>query len=241
MVELSVVIPVRNEEDNVLGLLGEIEAALSGTLDFETIFVDDGSDDTTLERLKSVKPGHDRLRIIAHDRGCGQSSAIRSGVLAARGRLIATIDGDGQNDPADIPNLVATFRALPASDRVGMVSGHRQNRRVAPAKKMASRLANAIRSRVLGDRTADTGCALKIFRREDYLRLPYFDNMHRYLTALMMREGWNVRFVPVNDRPRLHGASKYGIWGRAVVSLRDLMGVMWLQRRCTLPGNAREY
>jgi len=240
--ELSVVVPVMNEEENVGPLVDEIVAAMEtlGGRRFEMVFVDDRSTDGTREALLEAKKRHQMLRIIAHDRNCGQSSAIRSGVLCARGRTIITLDGDGQNVPADIPKVLNHFERAERSANLGMVSGERMGRKDTAVKKVSSRLANSIRQSLLGDGARDTGCGLKAFDREAYLRLPYFDHMHRYLIALMRREGYLVEFVPVGHRPRMHGKSKYGVLDRALVSIRDIMGVIWLQARCRLPKDRAE-
>ncbi|MGR9099054.1 MAG: glycosyltransferase family 2 protein [Gammaproteobacteria bacterium] len=232
--QLSVVIPVFNEAENIEPLVKEIRAALDGLLEYEVIYVDDGSLDTTgkvLDRLRSEFSG---LRVIRHRASCGQSTAIRTGVRAARAEWIATLDGDGQNDPADIPKLIEARDA----DRTGhldLVAGHRRKRRDSWLKKVSSKIANAVRSRLLRDRTPDTGCGLKLFRRGAFLELPYFDHMHRFLAALIIRNGGEVESVEVNHRPRTRGVSKYGLHNRLWVGIVDLFGVMWLQRRAKLP------
>jgi dolichol-phosphate mannosyltransferase len=227
-VDVSVVVPVMNEADNVAPLVLEIVAATRGER-AEIIFVDDGSKDATLERLRTLKRELPNLRVISHQGNFGQSRGIRTGVRAAKGAIIVTLDGDGQNDPADIPALLAKLRAAPPE--VAMVSGVRQKRKDTLSKRVASRLANRLRARMLGDSATDVGCGLKAFRREAYLALPYFDHMHRYLIALMQREGWRVEFQPVSHRPRQHGQSKYTNLQRALVGLADLRGVMWLKKR----------
>ncbi len=178
----------------------------------------------------SLKPSLPLLRVIQHSRNMGQSRAVRTGVRASRGEIVVVLDGDGQNDPADIPRLVGAFRQGDTA-RVGLVQGQRAQRRDSAKKRLASRLANRIRRSLLNDGASDVGCGLKAFRREAFLALPYFDHMHRYMVALMLREGYEVRFVEVNHRPRLHGTSKYGVWDRLVVGIYDLVGVRWLQRR----------
>ena len=230
---LSVVIPMRNEGPNVLPLLAEIEAALSGTR-YEVVCVDDGSSDDTAARLAEAM---DRFPLVAlrHGRSCGQSAGVVSGVQAARAPWIATLDGDGQNDPADIPKLWARARAEAASGAVVLVAGHRVTRRDSGVKRVTSRIANAIRARLLGDATPDTGCGLKVFPRALFLDLPRFDHMHRYLPALVLRHGGRVVSEPVNHRPRTRGASNYGTLDRLAVSISDMMGVMWLQRRWKRP------
>jgi dolichol-phosphate mannosyltransferase len=227
--ELSVVVPAFNEEGNVLRLLDEIVAALRGTVAFEVIFVDDHSRDGTRAALHGALARVPELRVLGHERQSGQSTAIRSGVKAARGEWIATLDGDGQNDPADLPKLLAARDAGPAD--VKLYAGWRVNRQDSGSKKWASRWANGIRSRLLRDATPDTGCGTKLFERAAFLDLPYFDHMHRYLPALMQRAGWKTVSVPVNHRPRGTGQSKYTNFGRALVGVRDLMGVAWLIKR----------
>jgi glycosyltransferase involved in cell wall biosynthesis len=226
-VAISVVVPVKDEAGNVGPLAREIAAALAGEA-HEIIFIDDGSSDGTGAALAALKTEIPQLRVLRHSRNLGQSRGIRSGVLAARGDIIITLDGDGQNDPADIPKLLA---ALHAEARVGMVSGVRTKRKDTASRRIASKLGNRFRSFMLGDGASDTGCGLKAFRRHAFLELPYFDHIHRFLIALVLREGWEVRFVPVNHRPRLTGTSKYTNFGRLLVSGQDLLGVRWLQRR----------
>jgi len=224
--QLSVVVPVFNEQDNVGPLLREILAALRGRIDFEAIFVDDDSKDGTLAALQALKAESPELRVLHHVKQSGQSTAIRTGVKHARGAWIATLDGDGQNDPADIPKLLA---ARETADRgIRLFAGWRVNRRDSGSKRWASKWANAIRARMLRDETPDTGCGIKLFEREAFLDLPYFDHMHRYLPALMQRAGWKTVSVPVNHRPRSTGVSKYNNLNRALVGLRDLRGVSWL-------------
>jgi glycosyltransferase involved in cell wall biosynthesis len=226
-VAISVVVPVKDEAGNVGPLAREIAAALAGET-HEIIFIDDGSADGTDKALAALKTEIPQLRVLRHSRNLGQSRGIRSGVLAARGDIIITLDGDGQNDPADIPKLLAALRA---ETPVGMVSGVRTRRKDTASRRIASKLGNGFRSFMLGDGASDTGCGLKAFRRQAFLELPYFDHIHRFLIALVLREGWQVRFVPVNHRPRLTGTSKYTNFGRLLVSGQDLLGVRWLQRR----------
>jgi dolichol-phosphate mannosyltransferase len=230
---LSVVIPMRNEAPNVVPLLEEIAAALDGTR-FEVVCVDDGSSDETARRLAEATL---RFPLVAlrHAASCGQSAAVISGVRAARGAWIATLDGDGQNDPADIPRLWARARAEAAGGVPTLVAGHRVSRKDSGVKRVTSRIANAIRARLLGDATPDTGCGLKVFPRALFLDLPRFDHMHRYLPALVLRQGGRVVSEPVNHRPRLRGASNYGTLDRLIVSLSDMLGVIWLQRRWKRP------
>ena len=226
--ELSVVVPVKNEAENILPLLGEIHSALQGKVEFEVVYVDDGSDDATSTVLTQAQAIHPRLKVVRHRASCGQSQAVATGVKYASGTLIGTLDGDGQNDPANIPDLLAVLDADPA---VGLVSGVRVKRKDTASRRLASRLGNRFRNAMLKDGASDTGCGLKAFRRDAFLDLPYFDHIHRFLIALVLREGWQVRFVPVNHRPRLTGASKYTNFGRLLVSVQDLLGVRWLQRR----------
>jgi dolichol-phosphate mannosyltransferase len=230
--QLSVVIPAFNEEGNITALLAECVAALRGVVDFEVIFVDDRSRDGTLAALQAAKAHTPELRVIAHETQSGQSTAIRNGVKAARGAWVATLDGDGQNDPADLPKLLAARDA--GAPGVKLYAGWRVNRQDTGSKKWASKWANGIRSRLLRDATPDTGCGTKLFERAAFLDLPYFDHMHRYLPALMQRAGWQTVSVPVNHRPRGAGASKYTNLGRALVGVRDLMGVAWLIKRSKL-------
>ncbi|HKY18349.1 MAG TPA: glycosyltransferase family 2 protein [Rhizomicrobium sp.] len=224
---ISVVVPVKDEAGNVGPLAREIAAALAGEA-HEILFVDDGSRDGTMDALTALKSELPQLRVLRHSRNLGQSRSIRTGVQAARGEIVVTLDGDGQNDPADIPKLLSALRT--ESD-VAMVSGVRVKRQDTASRRLASRLGNCFRSALLGDGATDTGCGLKAFRRQMFLDLPYFDHLHRFLIALVLREGGQVRFVPVNHRPRLTGASKYTNVGRLLVSGQDLLGVRWLQRR----------
>lgn len=226
---LSVVVPVFNERDNVAPLVHEITAALRGRIGFEIVYVDDHSRDDTLQVLQALKAEVPELRVVHHVTQSGQSTAIRTGVKAARGAWIATLDGDGQNDPADIPRLLDE-RAKAATD-IRLFAGWRVNRRDSGSKRWASRYANAIRAGMLRDATPDTGCGIKLFERAAFLDLPYFDHMHRYLPALMQRAGWKTVSVPVNHRPRSSGVSKYNNLQRALVGIRDLMGVAWLIKR----------
>ena len=226
---LSVVVPVFNEEDNVAPLVAEIVAALRDRLAFEIVYVDDDSKDGTLARLQALKAEVPELRVIHHQRQSGQSTAIRNGVKAARGTWIATLDGDGQNDPADIPKLLAEReRADPA---IKLFAGWRVERKDSGSKRWASKAANAIRSRMLRDATPDTGCGIKLFEREAFLELPYFNHMHRYLPALVQRAGYRAVSVPVGHRHRGSGVSKYNNFGRALAGISDLRGVAWRIRR----------
>ena len=228
---LSVDVPVFNDRDNVTPLISEIVAALRGHAllkggAFEIVYVDDHSRDDTLAVLQGLKATVPELRVLHHVSQSGQSTAVRTGVKAARGAWIATLDGDGQNDPADIPKLLAKREESPAD--VKLFAGWRVDRKDTGSKRWASKFANAIRSRMLRDATPDTGCGIKLFEREAFLDLPYFDHMHRYLPALMQRAGWKTISVPVNHRHRASGVSKYNNLNRALVGLRDLRGVAWL-------------
>lgn len=227
--QLSVVVPVYNEEDNVAPLVGEIVAALRGRIRFEIVYVDDLSKDATLARLAELKATTPELRVVRHLSNSGQSTAIRNGIKAARAPWIATLDGDGQNDPADIPKLLDQREA--ASRDTKLFAGWRVNRQDSGSKRWASKWANAIRSRMLRDATPDTGCGIKLIERDAFLDLPYFDHMHRYLPALMQRAGWKTVSVPVNHRHRSSGVSKYNNLNRALVGIRDLRGVAWLITR----------
>ena len=231
--DLSVVIPVHNESENVLPLAGEVAAALDGRFDYEVIFVDDGSGDATPDRLREAMARHPRLRVVRHHRQSGQSTALWTGVRQARAPIVATLDGDGQNDPADIPALVAVLED-PAQDVLALVAGHRVTRKDSAVQRISSRVANAVRSGLLRDDTPDTGCGLKVFRRDVFLALPYFDHMHRFLPALVLRHGGQVKSVPVRHRPRERGRSHYGVHNRLWVGLVDLAGVIWLRRRTRL-------
>jgi len=235
--EISVVVPVYDEEGAAPGLAREIAAAFAGR-SFEVVFVDDASRDGTRAVLKALAGEIPQLRVLAHRRNSGQSRSIRSGVLAARGAVIVTLDGDGQNDPADGPALVDALLAGPPE--LALVGGERVKRQDSQAKKLASRIGNGVRKRLLNDTANDTGCGLKAFRREAFLRLPYFDHIHRYLPALMLREGYRVEFRPVNHRHRQTGRSKYTNLGRLWASASDLFGVIWLQSRARNPGDVDE-
>jgi dolichol-phosphate mannosyltransferase len=224
---VSVVIPVKNEAGNIAPLVAEIERALAGRT-FEIIYVNDGSTDDTETELASLKVARPWLRQVKHAESCGQSSAVRSGVAHARAPLVATLDGDGQNDPAFIPKMLAVLEANP---RVGLVAGQRVGRKDTGFKKFQSRIANGVRGAVLRDGTRDTGCGLKAFRRDLFLSLPYFDGLHRFLPALVRREGYEIGYVDVVDRQRGFGVSNYGMWDRLWVGILDLLGVWWLVRR----------
>lgn len=226
---LSVVVPVHDEEANVAALVGEIAEVLSPRLSFEMVFVDDASRDATLAKLRELKQRHPQLRVLRHLTQCGQSTAVHTGIRAARAPWVATLDGDGQNDPADIPALLAARDQAPRAVR--LFQGWRVQRKDSAVKRVSSTIANAVRSRLLGDATPDTGCGIKLIERAVFLDLPYFDHMHRFLPALVRRAGHAVQSVPVSHRPRQGGRSKYGVWNRLWVGIVDIAGVAWLGRR----------
>jgi dolichol-phosphate mannosyltransferase len=236
--DISVVVPVHDEEGAAGPLAREIAQAFAGRA-YEMIFVDDASKDGTLAELRALQAELPALRVLSHGANAGQSRAVRSGVMAARGAIVVTLDGDGQNPPADAPRLVDLLAASPAG--VALVGGVRARRQDTEAKRWASRWANRIRKRLLADDAADTGCGLKAFRRDVFLRLPYFDHIHRYLPALMIREGFENRYLDVDHRHRETGRSKYTNWGRLMSSLSDLLGVMWLKSRARRPGAISEF
>lgn len=229
--ELSVIVPVKNEQENILPLLTEIHAALDGKSDFEVIYIDDGSTDHTPSILREAMCEFPRLRVLTHAQSCGQSAAVISGVRAALGEWIATLDGDGQNDPADIPNLLAVARDPAQPKNLQLIAGWRKQRKDTWLKRLSSRIANGVRSRMLGDATPDTGCGLKLIPRAVYLQLPFFNHMHRFLPALVRRNGGATISVEVHHRPRTRGVSNYGLHNRLWVGIVDIFGVMWLQRR----------
>jgi dolichol-phosphate mannosyltransferase len=226
---VSIVVPVRNEADNVGPLIAEIATALDGRWAYEIIYVNDGSTDTTAQVLRSEMKQRANLRQLQHAQSCGQSAAVRSGVHAARGKIVATLDGDGQNDPAFLPALIAAIEN--GGGRVGLVAGQRVGRKDTSFKKLQSRIANGVRGSILRDGTRDTGCGLKAFQRDAFLMLPYFDGLHRFLPALFRREGFEIAYVDVKDRPRLSGVSNYGFFDRLWIGIMDLAGVWWLIRR----------
>ena len=232
----SIIIPVYNEAGNIGPLVEEISAAV-GSEFFELIYVDDCSNDATCQQILELKQRHPWLRLIRHHARCGQSTALCTGVKAARAPIIATLDGDGQNDPTDIPRLLAT---LANTAGIVCVCGYRRQRRDSGLKKLSSKLANGIRARLLKDDTPDTGCGLKVFYRQAFLALPYFDHMHRFLPALFRRAGGKTVSVEVNHRPRHAGRSKYGLHNRLWVGIIDLLGVLWLQRRAKLTETTEE-
>lgn len=238
---LSVVVPVRNEAENILPLIEEIHGALEGRWEFEVVYLDDGSTDATPVKLREAKARFPRLRVLRHKVSCGQSAAIWTAANVAKGDWIVTLDGDGQNDPADIPALVeialaADGRSVGADGaRVDLVTGIRRKRRDNWLRRISSRIANNLREAVLKDGVRDTGCGLKVMRREAFLRLPYFDHMHRYYPALIIRAGGAIRCVDVNHRPRLRGVSNYGLFDRLWVGVTDMFGVVWLIKRAKRP------
>ena len=228
-VDVSIVVPVRNEAENVSPLIAEIAAALDGRRKYEIIYVNDGSTDSTADRLAASMRQRGNLRQIRHATSSGQSAAVRSGVRAARGAIVATLDGDGQNNPAFLPDLILAIEN--GGERVGLVAGQRVGRKDTGFKKIQSRVANGVRNAILHDGTRDTGCGLKAFRREVFLMMPYFDGLHRFLPALMRREGYEIAYVDVIDRPRHSGVSNYGFFDRLWIGIMDLAGVWWLIRR----------
>lgn len=232
---VSVVVPVKNEQDNVAPLVREIGAALGGKAEFEIIYVDDGSTDNTARVLAGLQAEFSMLRVVTHRTSCGQSQAVASGVKLARYEWIATLDGDGQNDPADIPALLNTLADQAQPANLQLLAGWRNKRQDTFIRKLSSRIANGVRSRFLKDSTPDTGCGLKVFARATFMELPHFDHMHRFLPALVQRNGGAVVSVPVNHRSRERGTSKYGIHNRLWVGIVDLLGVAWLQRRVKRP------
>ena len=233
--QLSVVVPVRNESGNVASLISEIDAALKH-MTHEIVYVDDGSTDDTYIELKALQATIPQLKIVQHAKSCGQSTAVRTGVKAAQYDWVATLDGDGQNDPADIPKLMAAVM-----DGIDLVGGNRRaSRRDTWVKRMSSVIANTVRSKMLRDDTPDTGCGLKLFKRAVFLDLPYFDHMHRFLPALIKRHGGKIVSVPVAHRNREHGKSNYGTIDRLLVGIVDLFGVAWLQRRAKIPNIVKE-
>jgi len=225
---ISVIVPMRNEAGNVAPLIAEIAAALAGRR-FEVVCVNDGSTDATEAELKRLQALHPWLRQVRHARSCGQSAALRTGMVAARGPVIVTLDGDGQNDPAFLPKLVDALEQ--GAPRIGLIAGQRVGRKASGFKKLQSRVANSVRGAILRDGTRDSGCGLKAFPRDVGLALPYFDGLHRFLPALVRRDGRDVGYVDVVDRPRRHGTSNYGMWDRLWIGILDLCGVWWLIRR----------
>ena len=234
---VSVVVPVRNEAGNVAPLVAEIAAALAGR-NFEVIYVNDGSSDATDAELKALQARHPWLRQVKHAQSCGQSAALRTGMLAARGAIVVTLDGDGQNDPVFLPKLIDALEQ--GAPKVALIAGQRVGRKDTGFKRFQSRVANAIRGSILRDGTRDSGCGLKAFSRDVGLALPVFDGLHRFLPALVRREGKDIGYVDVVDRPRQHGTSNYGLFDRLWVGILDLAGVWWLIRRRKRVPNASE-
>jgi glycosyltransferase involved in cell wall biosynthesis len=228
-VAVSIVVPVRNEAGNVSPLIAEIATALDSRWNYEIIYVNDGSTDATAERLATEMKQRGNLRQVVHAASAGQSAAVRSGVRAARGAIVATLDGDGQNNPSFLPDLISALEN--GGERVGLVAGQRVGRKDTGFKKIQSRIANTVRKAILNDGTRDTGCGLKAFRREVFLMMPYFDGLHRFLPALVRREGYQIAYVDVVDRPRRSGVSNYGFFDRLWIGIMDLAGVWWLIRR----------
>jgi dolichol-phosphate mannosyltransferase len=228
-IAVSIVVPVRNEAENIAPLIAEIAAALDGRWPYEIVYVNDGSTDATAERLASIMKDRINLRQMRHATSGGQSAAVRTGVRAARGEIVATLDGDGQNNPAFLPALISAVES--GGERTGLAAGQRVGRKDTGFKKMQSRIANTVRKAILHDGTRDTGCGLKAFRREVFLAMPYFDGLHRFLPALVRREGYEIAYVDVIDRPRHSGVSNYGFFDRLWIGIMDLAGVWWLIRR----------
>jgi glycosyltransferase involved in cell wall biosynthesis len=237
--EFSVVAPVRNEAENVEQLAKELAETLAGRA-YEMIFVDDSSIDDTRARLQALKGKYPALRVLGHRKNAGQSRAVRTGVAAARSNIIVTIDGDGQNDPADVTGLVGQITRADAPSNLALVQGRRDKRADSGWKRFGSKFANTVRGAVLKDNTPDSGCGARAFRRDAYLQLPYFDHMHRYLPALMISEGVEVEERSVKHRVRRHGRSNYTNFGRLADAASDLRGVMWLRRRRKSPGGVDE-
>ena len=233
---LSVVVPVHNELDNVANLISEIETALSGVCTFEMVFVNDASKDDTLTLLQNLLAKHQNLRVFSHTKQSGQSTAVRTGIMHACAAWVVTLDGDGQNNPADIPKLLAERDSY---GQDACFAGWRKDRRDTWLKRASSKVANAVRSRLLRDATPDSGCGIKLFPRQAFLELPYFDHMHRFLPALFARSGLPTKSVVVTHRARVAGVSKYGLWNRLWVGIVDIIGVAWLQRRAKLTAVTR--
>jgi glycosyltransferase involved in cell wall biosynthesis len=234
--EITLVIPALNERENIAPLVAEIAEALEGKVAFEVLFVDDGSTDGTPDEIARALRSDPRIRALAHDRRCGKSAALLTGVRAARATLIVTLDADRQNDPADLPAMLAAYREAPAGT-VGCVAGQRVRRRDTLLKRFSSRTANRVRRGLLKDDTRDAGCGFKLFPRDAFLAMPHFEGMHRFLPALAKRQGLAIRLVDVKDRPRAAGTTKYGIWNRLWVGIGDLLAVWWLIRRHRRPGS----
>jgi dolichol-phosphate mannosyltransferase len=234
---ISVVVPLRNEAGNIAPLVAEIFAVLQGRA-FEIVCVNDDSQDATEQELRGLMAQHPWLRQIRHAQSCGQSAAVCTGVMMARAPIVVTLDGDGQNDPAFIPALIAGLES--GGPRCGLVAGQRTGRKATGFKRLQSRLANAVRGAILKDGARDSGCGLKAFRRDVFLMLPYFEGQHRFMPALIRREGFSIGYVEVVDRPRRYGRSHYGFWDRLWIGIVDLAGVWWLTRRKTRIPDAQE-
>ncbi|MEQ8654012.1 MAG: glycosyltransferase family 2 protein [Kiloniellales bacterium] len=242
---VSLVIPALNEEENIAPLVAEIAAAMDGKLDYEILFVDDGSDDKTAAVIEglmadSTAPAAGRIRLVKHERRAGKSAGLLTSARAARGTLLVTMDADLQNDPLDVPEMVKTFEAGGGLGKVGVVAGQRRRRRDTLLKRFSSRTANRVRRALLKDRTRDTGCGLKLVPRDIFLELPHFEGMHRFIPALVARLGYSIELQSVNDRERVAGVSKYGFWNRLWVGIGDMLTVWWLIRRYSKPGNSVE-
>lgn len=233
--DVSVVIPAQNEAGNIESLVTEVVGVFDGWCEFEIVVVDDGSTDGTAAALEALQNDCPMLRVLRHAHPCGQSLAVRSGVKAARADVIATLDGDGQNDPRDLPRLWSILETSARDENVHLVIGHRRRRQDGAWRQVCSRVANAVRSRVLGDNTPDSGCGIKVFFRDTFLELPAFHHMHRFLPALFRRAGADVLSVEVRHRPRLRGRSHYGTLSRLAAGVVDLAGVLWLIRRSRVP------
>jgi dolichol-phosphate mannosyltransferase len=226
---VSIVVPVRNEAGNISPLIAEIAAALDGRWVHEIVYVNDGSTDATPERLAEEMRQRKNLRQVRHAQSSGQSAAVRTGVRFARGTIVATLDGDGQNNPIFLRDLISAVEQ--GGPKIGLAAGQRVGRKDTGFKKFQSRVANGVRNAILRDGTRDTGCGLKAFRRDVFLALPYFDGLHRFLPALVRREGYGIVYVDVIDRPRHSGVSNYGFFDRLWIGIMDLAGVWWLVRR----------
>jgi glycosyltransferase involved in cell wall biosynthesis len=231
--ELSVVVPVFNEAGNILPLAEEVRAALTGICTYELIFIDDGSSDASAEELRQVQVRDPNVRVLRHLKRSGKSAALVTGFFASRGPWIQTLDGDRQNDPADAVRAWKMIHAPSSDPLLGIVAGVRRKRNDGAVKWASSRIANFVRRNLLRDDTKDTGCGFKLIRRDVAQRIPFFDGMHRFLPALTRRQGYTILQIPVEDRPRVMGVSKYGFFGRLAVGIFDLFGVFWLMRRGT--------
>lgn len=233
--QVSVVIPVHNEQDNIGTLLQEVDLALAKYCEYEVVVVDDGSSDSTPEVLESIAETLPALRVLRHEKCCGQSTALITGVRSARNPIVCTLDGDGQNDPADLPKMIDALAGCNAPNELTLIAGYRKNRKDTKWRLFCSRVANKVRGKLLNDSTPDSGCGIKVFYRETFMAMPHFDHMHRFLPCLAQRTGGTVQSVEVNHRPRIHGRSHYGTLGRLMVGIVDLAGVSWLIRRNKLP------